>query len=62
MDTAERIARLTTYASKIRGIDRCLANIRRNQGWGEESQVIYWLDQGELYAGLLSVEEFNARH
>lgn len=48
--------------SSVRGVDRCVANARRSLGWGNDSDVILWVDQGEMYAGLMSVAEFNARH
>lgn len=62
MTTTERIARLDRLGNAVRGVDRCVANARRSLAWGNESDVALWLDQGETYAGLMTVEEFNSRH
>jgi hypothetical protein len=34
---------------------------RRQFGFGEQYSVLYWIDNAELLAGIITQQEFNAR-
>ena len=62
MTIAQRITRLQGMGNSVRGVDRCADNARRSLDWGNESDALLWVDQGEAYAGIISAAEFNRLH
>lgn len=62
MSVTDRIDRLAAMGTSVRGVDRCVDNARRSLAWGNDSDVVLWVDQGECYAGLMTAAEFTSRH
>jgi hypothetical protein len=60
---AERLQRLAGFAFTVRGVQRAIENARHAMRWGpDHTDVAFWLDQGELYAGVITQAEFDQRH
>jgi hypothetical protein len=44
-----------------RGVWEKIREARRQFGFGEQYSVLYWIDNAELLAGIITQQEFNAR-